>query len=71
MTSPRTPALQSLSSLDASLPDFQDQVCDILRGEEYTQCVEGLDRDDSTWLVDYLDKVCHYAAFLHPPLRLA
>ena len=71
MSSPSTPALQQLHSLERSSPDFHDQLCSVLYGEEYMQCVSNLEDDDLAWLVDYLDKVRHWVARPHPPLRLA
>ena len=58
MASPNSPALQKLNNLDRFSSNFQDQLCNILYGKEYTDCVPGLESDDPTWLVNYLDKVC-------------
>ena len=57
MPSPNFPALQRLHQLDKSSPDFHDKLCNVLYGEEYTQCVLILQGDNLGWLVDYLDKV--------------
>ena len=57
MASPNSPALQKLNNLDTSSPNFQDQLCNTLYGKEYTDCVQGLEGGDPTWLVNYLDKV--------------
>ena len=57
MTSPRAHALQQLLHLDTSSPVFQDELCNVLYGEEYTRCVPNLEGDDLAWLVDYLDEV--------------
>jgi len=62
MSSPSSPVLQHLCSLDESISDFQDQLCSVLCGEEYAQCVPDLKDKDLMWLVDYLDKVPHYFA---------
>ena len=53
----RPPALQRLYRLDASSPDFQDQLDDLLRENEYQECVPALQSDDLMRLVDYLDNV--------------
>ena len=57
MNSPSAHVLQQLHHLDTSSPVFQDNLCNILYGEEYAQCVPNLEGDDPAWLVDYLDKV--------------
>ena len=57
MSSPASPALQQLQRLNRSSSDFEDQLNDVLYGEEYRQCVQYLQGDDLVWLVDYLDKV--------------
>ena len=57
MASPNSPALQKLHNLDVSSPNFQDQLCNTLYGKEYMDGVQGLEGDDPTWLVNYLDKV--------------
>jgi hypothetical protein len=57
MVSPSSPALQKLHRLDTSSSDFEDQLCNVLYGEEYVQCVLNLEGDDSVWLADYLDEV--------------
>ena len=62
---PRSPPLQKLHRLDASSPDFQDQLNNVLRGEEYVNCLPNLEDDDSAWLVDYLDKVSHRISLRH------
>ncbi|KAF9642913.1 kinase-like protein [Thelephora ganbajun] len=56
MASSSSPAIQRLHRLDTSSPDFHDQLCNVLYGEEYTQCAANLQGDDLVWLVDYLDK---------------
>jgi len=73
MSQPNHPALQQLHCLDLSSPDFDDQLCNILYGEGYKQCVRNgpLEGDDQAWLVDYLDKVRCWAAHAHSLIRLA
>ncbi|KAF9643878.1 hypothetical protein BDM02DRAFT_3191109 [Thelephora ganbajun] len=56
MSSPSSPTLQQLYRLDASSPDFGDQLSNVLYEQEYQQCVPNLQGDDPVWLVDYLDK---------------
>ena len=63
MSSPSLPALQRLHRLNRSLPEFHNQLNDILHGREYTEYVPDLQGDDLAWLVDYLDKVRPH----HPP----
>ena len=57
MTSPNSPTLQQLHNLDTSSPSFQDKLCNIICGKEYSECVRDLEGDDPVWLVNYLDKV--------------
>ncbi|KAF9643873.1 kinase-like protein [Thelephora ganbajun] len=57
MAPPTHPALQQISHLDTSSPDFHDQLENALRGREYRQCVSNIEDDDLTWLVNYLDEV--------------
>ena len=57
MSSPSLPVLQQLDHLDRALSGFNDQLCNVLYGEEYTRCVRDLRGDGLTWLVDYLDEV--------------
>ena len=52
-----SPTLQRLHCLNISSPDFGDQLYDVLRGQEYMECVLSLEHDDIVWLVDYLDNV--------------
>jgi len=63
--SPRPPALQQLRRLDQSSSDFHDQLCNVLYGKDYAQCVPNLQGDDVVWLVDYLDKVRRRVALPH------
>jgi len=71
MSSPSLPVLQQLHRLDRSSPDFQDQLRNVLYGEEYTRCVPELQDNDLIWLVDYLDKVIHPVAIPGSPLKPA
>ena len=68
MSSPTSPALQKLHHLDRSSPNFHDQLCNALHGEEYTQCVLNLQGDDLVWIVDYLDKVRRRVTLPYSPL---
>ncbi|KAF9643886.1 hypothetical protein BDM02DRAFT_3191091 [Thelephora ganbajun] len=56
MAPPTHPALQQISHLDRTSPDFHGQLDKALRGREYRQCVPKLQGDDLVWLVDYLDE---------------
>jgi hypothetical protein len=69
MSSP--PALQQLRRLNGSSPDFHDQLCKVLSGEEYRQCVSNLQGDDLVWLVGYLDNVRRHVAVPRSPLKPA
>jgi len=69
--SPNSPTLQQLHRLDSSSPEFHDQLCNVLYGEEYVKCVPNLEGDDSVWLVDYLDKVRSRVTLLHSPFKPA
>ena len=71
MSSPSLPALQRLHFLDRSLPEFRDQLLNILYGEEYTQCVPNLQGDDSKWFVEYLDSVRRHTSLPYSPFELA
>ena len=62
MSSPSSLALKRLNRLDKSSPDFHDQLCNVLYGEEYVECAPHLQHDDVMWLVHYLDTVRRYAA---------
>lgn len=61
---PTHPILQRIHHFDKSLPGFHSQLCDVLRGQEYEQCVPNLGHDDSVWLVQYLDEVRHLSPSL-------
>jgi hypothetical protein len=65
---PSSPILQQLDRLNRSSPDFHDQLCNIIYGEEYVQSVPSIQGDDLVWLVDYLDRVSRHVAL--PILRL-
>ena len=69
MLSPTSPALQQLHHLDRSSPNFHDQLCNALHGEEYTQCLPNLQGDDLVWIIDYLDKVRRRVALPYSPLN--
>ena len=63
--------LEQLLGLDTSLPEFNDQVSNILHGEEYRQLAKRISRTDAVKLIDFLDRVRRYASFLasrSPPL---
>ena len=68
MSSPSSPALQQLHHLDRALPNFHDQLCNILYGEEYIQCAPNLQGEDLVWIVDYLDKVRRRVLLPRSPL---
>ena len=68
MSSPSSPALQQLHHLDRSLPNFHDQLCNVLYGEEYTQCAPNLQGKDLVWIVNYLDKVRRHVLLPRSPL---
>ena len=69
MSPPSSSALQQLHCLNRSSPDFHDQLCNVLYGREYVQCVPSIEGEDLAWLVDYLDKVRRRVA-LPPSLTL-
>ena len=71
MPMPRSPALQELHRLDASSPDFQHQLNNVLRREECVQRASNLGKDDLAWFVDYLDTVSHHIVLGHFPLMSA
>jgi len=71
MSSPSSPALQRFHLLDRSSPDFDDQLSNVLYGEEYKRCVPNLEDDDLAWLVDYLDKVRRPIAIPNSPFKPA
>ena len=71
MSSPSSPTLQQLHHLNRSSPDFYDQICNVLYGEEYVRCIPNIQGGDLVWLVDYLDKVRRRVALPHSPLKSA
>jgi len=62
--------LTRLRRLDKSSSTFQDQVSNVLYGEEYIQWIPNLQGDDLIGLVDYLDKVRRNVSLLRSPLNL-
>ena len=75
MASPSHPVLQQIQHLDHSIPEFHNQLDDVLHGRDYTQCVQHLGKDDLLWLVSYLDQVfrgiCFYVPRSIQPHRLS
>jgi hypothetical protein len=71
MPSPNPPVLQQLDRLNRSSSDFHDQLCNVIYGEEYMQCVPDLEGDGLAWLVEYLDRVRRRVALPHSPLKPA
>ena len=71
MAAPSSPALEKFQNLHASSSELQDQLNDLLRGEDYQECVPNLEGDDLVWLVEYLDEVCRPIALPDSPLKLA
>ena len=49
--------LEQLLNLNTSLPEFNDQVSNILHGEEYRQSAKRINGTDASRLVDFLDGV--------------
>ena len=66
---PLNPTLQRFHNLNKSSLDFHDQLCDVLYGEKYCQCVQNLQGGDLVWLIEYLDKVRYRVALPHSPFR--
>ena len=71
MSPPNSPVLQQLHNLNRSSPDFNDQLSNVLYGEEYQKCVPNLQGEDLVWLVDYLDEVCRNISPSHSLLKPA
>ena len=69
MSPPSHPVLQQLHHLDRSSPDLNDQLSNVLYGEEYQKCVPNLQGEDLVWLVDYLDEVCCHISPPRSPLK--
>ena len=67
MPPPSSPALLRLHRLDRSSPDFDNQLYDILSGQEHVQCEKDLEHGDSVWLIEYLDEVRRRTAIPHSP----
>ena len=57
MSTPNLNPLEQLLRLNTSSPEFNDQVNDILRGEEYKQWSERVAGAEVVELVDFLDRV--------------
>ena len=57
MSTPNLNPLEQLLRLNTSSPEFNDQVNDILRGEEYKQWAERVAGAEVVELVDFLDGV--------------
>ena len=57
MSTPNLNPLEQLLRLNTSSPEFNDQVNDILRGEEYKQWAERVAGAEVVELVDFLDRV--------------
>lgn len=55
--------LVQLLGLNRSLPEFNDQVSNILHGEEYRELAKRISGADAVRLIDFLDNVCRYASF--------
>ena len=69
-SSPNHPVLQQFHRLDRSSPDFHDQLNEVLRGQEYKQCVPDLQGGDLVRLTDYLDEVRRNFIFPSSPLKV-
>ena len=69
MSSPGSPVLQQLNRLDRSLPNFQDQLSNVLYGQEYKKSMPNLEDDDFVWLVDYLSEVRRQITLPNAPTR--
>ena len=64
MSSPDLSPLEQLLGLNSSLPEFNDQVSNILHSEEYRKRVKRISSDDAVRIIDFLDRVRRYASFL-------
>ena len=64
MSSPNLNPLQQFLGLDSSRPEFNDQVSNILHGEEYRKWVKRISSGDAVRIIDFLDTVRRYASFL-------
>jgi hypothetical protein len=59
----RLPSSSAGLPLDQSSLDFGDRINKVLHGQEYEQCTQDFKKEDSVWLVDYLDRVCCHVLF--------
>ena len=57
LTMPEDSYLRALVQLDRLSPQFPDQLCDILDGNGFDDCVKNLEAEDLLWLIEFLDKV--------------
>lgn len=57
MSSASSDPMERLLRLNSSSSNFNDRVCNILYGAEYSQWVEGVNGDDVARLIDFLDIV--------------
>ena len=71
MSSSGPPGLQKLYHLNRPSPDFHDQLCSVLYGEEYQKCVPNLQGEDLVYLVNYLDEVHRHISPLRSLLKPA
>jgi len=63
---PAPAPLERLRALDVSSANFPDKVAELLRDEEYQECIPNLQDGNLTWLVEFLDKV--YLQIPYPPV---
>jgi len=61
--------LQQLHDLDRSSPEFPNQLTDILLGEVWVRCLQGLPREGFRPFVKYLDTVRPRIAPTYSPLN--
>ena len=57
LTMPEDSYLRALVQLDRLSPQFPGQLCDILDGNGFDDCVKNLEAEDLLWLIEFLDKV--------------
>jgi len=69
MFPPSSSTLQQLYHLDKSSPGFDDQLCNVLYGEEYVQRLPNFGAGDLGWFIDYLDDVSRPVALPCSPLK--
>ena len=62
--------LQQLCDLDQTLPQFHEQLGNLLCKREYQAIVPGLQGEDLEWLVEYLDNVGVQIHFPHSRLTI-